>query len=353
MSSSPSSPSHPPQIRSTTDFARYVGLARTTVSRVLNGQPGLKKKTIDRVQRAIEETGFVPNAYALHLKGKKAASVGICLETLFTPPITQKLALLQRKLRDNHFASLIEVMEPNATRNVVRHFLSMRVDAVVFIGHFNEEQLVRHLAELRANATPHVVVDHLGIKGANTVALDRAHGMASVINHLAGLGHRSFGLMGFSSTVRSVRDRVRGMREALAAHGLDFDACTVSWDARHTRQRDFDFGKQCAQSFLEEKARPSALIALNDEIAAGALHAVQDGGLDVPGDVSIAGFNNQDIGLVTHPGLTSVDQRIEETVEAAANLVLTQLGKPLRQRPVVRMVEPALVIRGSTGPART
>jgi DNA-binding LacI/PurR family transcriptional regulator len=351
VSNTPTPSKNIPQIRSSTEFARYVGLARTTVSRVLNGQPGLKKKTIERVQRAIEETGFVPNAYALHLKGKKTASVGVCMETLFTPTVTQKLALLQRKLRDHNYASLIEVMEPGSTRNVVRHFLSMRVDAVVFIGHFDEEQLARHLAELRANATPHVVVDHIGIKGANTVALDRVRGMAGVMDHLLEMGHTRFGLLGFSGTVRSVRDRVRGIRQALAARGIEFDQNTVTWDNIHPRNNDFDFGRLCAQSFLEQGRPCSALVALNDSIAVGAMRGLQEQGIKVPADVSIVGFNNQDICHITTPGLTSVDQRMAETVDAAADVILTQIGKPLRQRPIVRMVEPALVVRGSTGAA--
>jgi DNA-binding LacI/PurR family transcriptional regulator len=320
---------------------------------VLNGQPGLKKKTIDRVQRAIEETGFVPNAYALHLKGKKTASVGICMETLFTPPVTRKLALLQRKLRDNNYSSLIEVMEPGASRNVVRHFLSMRVDAVAFIGHFDEDQLAKHLAELRANATPHVVVDHLGIKGANTIALDRVAGMSMVMQHLLSLGHRKFGLLGFSGSVRSIRDRVKGIRQALESHGLTLEDATVTWDSIHPRTNDFEFGQMCAKTFVEQGRAATALVALNDEMAVGALRGVQELGLSVPQDVSIVGFNNQDIGYVTTPGITSVDQRIEETIDAAAEVILSQIGKPLRIRPLTRMIEPQLVVRASTGPVRS
>lgn len=340
-----------PQIRSSTEFARYVGLARTTVSRVLNGQPGLKKKTIDRVQRAIEETGFVPNAYALHLKGKRTASIGICMETLFTPPITRKLALLQRRLRQNNFASFIEVYESSATRNVVRHFLSMRVDAVAFIGHFDEELLTRSLSELRANATPHVVIDHVGIKGANTIALDRLKGMSQVTDHLVSLGHRRFGLLGFSGRVRSVRDRVRGIREALAAHGLDFDRCTFDWDNQFPRENDFEFGRLLAGAYIQSGREATALVGLNDEIAAGAMRGLQESGLRVPDDVSVTGFNNQDLCLMTTPELTSVDQKIEETIDAAADLIISQYGKPPRIRPTVHMVDPLLIVRRSTGPA--
>jgi transcriptional regulator with XRE-family HTH domain len=99
----------PSRITSTAEFARYVGLARSTVSRVLNRQPGLKQSTIDRVHHALAETGFTPNAYATLLKGKGTSSVGICMENLLTPPILLKLATLQRQLRSQGYTSLIEV----------------------------------------------------------------------------------------------------------------------------------------------------------------------------------------------------------------------------------------------------
>src|SRR5215207_8358631 len=137
--SAPSKNPVQPVIRSTADFARHVGLARTTVSRVLNGQPGLKQKTIDRVQLALSETGFTPNAHALHLKGKRTSMIGVCMEDLATPPAVRKLATLQRVLRARGFFSLIEVFTTGAGREVVRHFLSMRVEVVVFVGHFHQE----------------------------------------------------------------------------------------------------------------------------------------------------------------------------------------------------------------------
>ena len=340
-------------IRSSTDFARYVGLARTTVSRVLNGQPGLKQKTIDRVQQAIQETGFVPNAHALHLKGKRTASVGICMETLSTPPMVQKLAGLQRRLREKNFSSLIEVMDPGNSRKVVRHFLAMRVDAVVFIGHFDEAQLAERLEELNANETPHLVIDHFGIKEANTVSLDRASGLASVMEMLLAQGHRTFGLLAFSGQIRGTLDRVRGVRETLASRGLDFKRCVFSLDHLFVRENDFEYGRMIAKSFVKHGELPSALIGLNDAIAIGAMHGLQEEGVAVPADVSVVGFNNQDICLMSTPSLTSVDQRVDHTVNVAAEFILSQIGQTWsRGRPAIHLIDPLLVIRESTGPVR-
>ena len=145
-------------------------------------------------------------------------------------------------------------------------------------------------------------------------------------------------------------DRLTGIGSALAARGLAFDRVTRSLDSRQVRQNDFEYGRALAANFVGEPNRPTAFLALNDEIAIGALHGFQKAGLRVPADVSVTGFNNQDICLLPTPMLTSVDQRVDETVRAAIELLLEQIDRPFA-RPKTRMVEPLLVIRGSTGPA--
>lgn len=340
-------------VRSTAEFARYVGLARTTVSRVLNGQPGLKQKTIDRVRNAMDETGFTLNAYALHLKGKRTESIGICMESLFTPPAVAKLAMLQRRMRERSISSMIEVVDPEGTPGVIRHFLSMRVSAVVFIGHFNEAELTQRIEELTRHGIPHLVVDQAGIANANTVALDRRKAMAEMTRHLLGLGHTSFGLLGLSGAPRSVQNRLSGMAEALGSRGLALERNTLSLDHLHPRSGDFEFGRSLARSFLGVEKIPTAFVALNDEIAVGAILEFHKSGLRVPEDVSVSGFNNQDICLMTTPTLTSVDQQIEATVDAAAEILISKIGHPMSRRPVVRTIQPLLIVRGSTGRVRS
>ena len=340
------------QIRSTAEFARHVGLARTTVSRVLNRQPGLKQNTIDRVQRALAETGFTPNAHALHLKGKRTAMVGICMEDLTTPPAVKKLAALQGLLRERGFSSLMEVLSPGTGQEVVRHFLSMRVEAVLFIGHFLRDEIEARIVELTANGVPHLVIDQHGLTGANTISLDRATAMEMAVGHLLELGHRYFGLVGIGKAPTSRVDRITGINAALRAWRLDFAACTLSLDHLHERRNDFDYGRRLGGSFSEQKRRPTALLALNDEIAIGALRGLQDAGLKIPRDISVVGFNNQDIGLMTSPTLTTIDQNIAGTVATAAEVLLAQLDAPIRARPIIRLIAPSLIVRESTGPAR-
>jgi DNA-binding LacI/PurR family transcriptional regulator len=321
------------------------------VSRVLNQQPGLKQKTIERVQRALAETGFTPNAHALHLRGRRTSMVGICMEDLVTPPLVLKLAALQRALRERGFFSLIEVFAPGTSREIVRRLCSMRVEAVVFIGHFPPEEIEPRIVELRALGVPHVVIDQHGLNHANTVSLDRAAGMSSIVRHLLDLGHRSFGLLGVSLGPRSAIDRISGIESTLRAAGLDSEQSVVSLDDLCLRHGDFDYGRALAENFGELAVRPTAYLGYNDEIAIGAMRGFQAAGLRIPQDISVTGFNNQGICRMTSPTLTTIDQNIEGTINTAAELIVTQLNKPISAKPIVRTIEPNLVIGESTGPA--
>ncbi len=302
------------------------------------------------MHRALAATGFTPNAHALHLKGKRTATIGICAENLLTPPGVRKLAALQRVLRDRGFSSLIQVFEPGTGREIVRHFLSLRVEAVVFIGHFHPEEIEARIGELITHGIPHVVVDHFGVKNANTVALDRGDGMRMLMSHLLEHGHRKFGLLGVEQPPRSRVDRVTGIRAALRAHGLVYEEATLSLDHLHARRQDFAYGRLLAGSFIKLAQPPTAFVALNDEIAIGTLRGLLDAGWKIPRDASVSGFNNQDLCEMTDPTLTSVDQNIVGTIAAATEMIFAQLGGAGRAKPLVRTITPEVMYRASTGP---
>ncbi len=340
-----------PKIRTTASFARYVGLSRSTVSRVLNKQGGLSQRTIDRVHKAMAETGFTVNTHASNLRKRRTATIGVCMENFLTPAAVSKLSCLQEYLRTKNYTTLIEVMKPDASRQVVQHLLSLRVDGIVFVGHFQPEELEARLHELRKHEVPHLIVDHSGLEGVHTVTLDRAAAMNGVMHHLLDLGHRHFGLLGISGAFQTIRDRLAGIGNALAARGLDSARCLLSLDDRFSRGRHFDFGRTLAEAFVARKDRPTAFVAVNDETAIGALLAFQEAGLQVPRDLSIVGFDNQNICLMTRPQLSSVDQQVEVTMHRAAERIVELVEAGFATLPPrVDLIGALLVHRGTTGP---
>ncbi|WP_146180220.1 LacI family DNA-binding transcriptional regulator [Opitutus sp. ER46] len=347
----PARPTQPVLIRSTAEFARYVGLSRSTVSRALNGHGDLRPKSMERIQAAIQATGFTPNAHALHLRGRRSAMVGVCMENFLTPTAVAKVSALQQGLRDAGLVALIEVLEPGASQKTLEHFRSLRVEAVVFIGHFETAELAARITELDRHGTPHLVIDSVGVRRANTVSLDRTQAMADVVTRLHALGHRRFGLLGLSGNFQTVADRLTGIHRAVTELGLDPAASLLAYDHLHARRDHFEYGAVLAQEFLQHAPRPTAFIAVNDETAVGALLHFQAAGLSVPRDFSMVGFNNQNICLMTRPALSSVDQQIAETARIAVEILTRQIARPFTTRPLHRLVRPKFVDRGSIGPA--
>ena len=214
------SPRTPEVIHSTSHFARYVGLSRSAVSRVLNNRRGLLPETVERVHRAMAETGFTPNAHARHLRGARTSVGGICIENFLTPTAISKLSALQQHLDACGYVAVTEVSRQGIGDKVVRHFRSLRVDGVIFVGHFQPKELDAWIGELTRHGTPHVVVDSSGLQSARTVTIDRVAAMRVVMDHLLDLGHRRFALLGLSGGFQTVAERLRGVHEALVARDI-------------------------------------------------------------------------------------------------------------------------------------
>ena len=123
-------------------------------------------------------------------------------------------------------------------------------------------------------------------------------------------------------------------------------------DEQHERADHFDYGRTLAESFVDAGPLPTAFVAVNDETAVGALLEFQARGVRVPEDVSLVGFNDQNICQMTRPRLTTVDQKITETIECAVGKLLEQVESGKLGRPGTTLISSSLIVRASTGPAR-
>lgn len=341
-----------PKITSTSAFARYVGLARTTVSRVLNNQPGLRQETVDRVRRAMEEVGFSPNPYAVFLLRGRTGTIGICLRHMDSPAIHEKVFVLQRLLRERGYTALIETTRDvyAETERVVRHFMLMRVEAVVFLGGYETEQIKAATDLLRPQHMPALLADQSDYAGLNTVMLDRSLAMEQLVVRLYGLGHRMFGLLGIRLNFLFNQSRIVGIQRGLERCGLSFDSSVEMVPLSPQGSRSYDYGRKLAEAYLARGMPATAYLALNDEVAIGAMWRFQEAGLRVPQDLSITGFNCMEIAKHVTPNLTTVDHRIDEVMAVVADLTVGLIENP-GKRYRKRVLEPKLVLTDSVGPA--
>lgn len=340
------------QIASTAALARHLGLSRWTVSRVLNGHSEVKSETVRRVREAMERLGFVPNPLGRALRGARTGIVGVCFQALGSPIVAHKIAVLQEVLRKAGFRALFEVTsgDPALELQVVQNFLAMHVDGLVLVGGITEANAA-HIAGLAAaRARPLVLVNPLQAFALPSVELDREQGTRLALEHLLQLGHARIALLGIDEHVLCGRLRSLTLRRIAVERGMDWDAQFLSLSEPAPGGLDFAYGRRLAEKFLHAPARPTALLALNDQVAIGAMARLQQAGLRVPEDVSVVGFDNLEISNHVNPRLTTVDQQVHLLMQSAVELLTTcgpanghGTGEPPR-----RVIEPRLVQREST-----
>jgi DNA-binding LacI/PurR family transcriptional regulator len=213
------------------------------------------------------------------------------------------------------------------------------------------------LAIARARGFPVVTVDQEPEPGVAAVNVADRDGAAAAVAHLAGLGHTALaavavaagppdcGFVGVDATSRNhvVRERLAGWRSACAAAGIA-PPVTVSAPVNSR-----EHGLHAARLLIATRAQATGIVCLSDELALGVIAELTAQGIDVPGEVSVVGFDDSPIAALAHPRLTTVRQRVRDKGAAAARLLLDRLGGAVAAGPVVLPAE--LVIRDSTAAA--
>lgn len=336
----------PPVIHSTAELAAFLKLSRWTVSRALNHHPAVKAATRERVLTAARDHHFAPNQLARNLQGGSTGLVGVCFNELESPVLVKKISRLHRLLRERGQRGLIELThgDPHAEREAIAHFGRMRVDGIVTV--YSQVASTEAFNALAAGAGVAVVhVDPLTESLRPAATMDRAQAMRLLVDHLVCQGHRRFALLGIRRTLYP--DRWRGLHAAFRKHGLTEPRDVRVWADEQSTAQDYAHGRTLADALLADAFRPTAIIALNDRVAIGALTRLQEAGWRFPADCSITGFDNIDVAEHCRPALTTIDHRSELIMRAALDL----LSGYASGKTAARVVKPRLMVRASTGPA--
>ncbi len=341
------------KVNTTLALAEHLGLSRWTVSRALNGHAGVKAETVERVKAAMQTLGFSPNALARGLRGGKTGVVGICFQTFGTPVFSKKLIALQESLRKRGYSGIIELIEDDAEaeNRVIRHFLSLKVEGIIFVGGPQAENL-EFVRELRdSNSLSVLAIDPFSESDLPRISLDRGHAMRISLEKLFELGHRKIAVLGIRADVIYGAERVASLDKVAKELGLEWGKSLKLIVDEESLEMDYDTGHRLAKRFLEEASDCTAVLAINDPVAIGAMRVFLKSGLSIPGDVSLIGFDNLDCSSHLHPTLASVDQRIEYFTEQAVEMLVLQMGEAPQNGVAVKSVKPELVLGESIAPA--
>ena len=328
------------------DVARAVGVSAMTVSRALGNKPGVSARTREQVREAARRLGYAMHPAAKSLAGGKLDTLGMLVPDVGSQYIGELVRGVGEALDKALFDLILYTThrDPERERERIRHLTRGQADGLLAV---LPRTIDGHIEALEEAQAPVVILDH---RGVNTrlpcVGTTNAAGARAAVAHLVSLGHRRIGhITGLDGTHASL-ERERGYREALHEAGLPVDAALV-------RQGDFQQPRafQATRALLALPDPPTAIFAANDVSACGAIEAVKDRGLSVPGDVSVVGFDDIPMATQIHPLLTTVRQPLFEMGATAARMLIAQVRglEPLAPR-VELPTE--LVIRASSGQRR-
>ncbi len=322
------------------EVARYVGVSEATVSRVLNGKPGISDGTRAAVLTALDVLGY---ERPTKLRGERARLVGLVLPELQNPIFPAFAEVVAGALAKRGFTPVLCTRTESggvSEADYVEMLLDQHVSGVIFAGGLYAQAAADHdhYHRLHERRLPAVLVNAaFEDLGFPRVCVDDAHAVDQAYGHLTSLGHERVGL------VLGPADHVPSARKfaAFQANGADPELVERTMFSME--------GGHAATARLLRKG-VSAVICASDVLALGAVRAARRSDRSVPGDVSVIGFDDSKLMNCTDPPLTTVRQPIEAMGRAAVALLVNQVaGEPV---PTEEMLfEPELVVRGSTAPA--
>ena len=328
------------------DVARLAGVSTTTVSHVINETRYVSDELRASVLAAMEELNYRPNVLARGLRRGETKTIGLVVPDNSNPFFAEVARIVENIGFENGYSVILCNSDGNLEKEAayVNVLIAKQVDGVIYIAAGSKYE---HLHELTMAGIPVVVADRdIPQTLADVVLVDNERGGYDATRYLLSLGHRRIACIAGPSDLTPSADRVHGYRRALGEFGIPIEEkWIVPGDFR------YQGGEAAIAELLRLGEPPSAVFVCNDVMAIGALRAVRSAGLQIPGDVSIVGFDDIPLASAVSPALTTVAQPIVELATLAAQLLMSRTQSDQQDGPKQRIVlDTELIVRGSCAP---
>jgi DNA-binding LacI/PurR family transcriptional regulator len=328
------------------DIARQLGLHHTTVSRALRNHPDVNPETRKLILAAANDLNYHPNTFAANLRNRKSNIIGVIVPELHHDFFSSIISEVTNVA--DSFGLSVMICQSNESveqenKNILALIRNRVAGVIASISQFTQSD-VMFKAILDAGI-PLLFFDrvcpHLAV---NKVLVDFYGGALQVVEHLVQQGYRRIAHIAGPASIMVATERLRGYKDGLLQHQMHVDDSLII-SAGFLPEN----GVFAVERLLALPEKPDAIFAANDEVAMGAMIRLREEGLSIPGDVAIAGFDNDKISAFTNPPLTTVDIQRAEIGKKAVELLLEEIqGKTESEQMQEILIPTRLVPREST-----
>lgn len=316
-------------------------MSKSLVSLVMRGAGNVSDASRQAVLEAAEQLGYRPNTMARSLVQQRSYVIGVMVSDLANPFFIEVIAGATDAAREVDYRALVNTggRDKDKEADAIETLLRLQVDGIVLAGAIVDAAMIERVGR----ETPTVITNRASrSKVIDSVVIDDREGITLAVDHLVGLGHRRIAHISGGEGA-GARNRLNGYRRAMRQHGLEGQITVVP--GSYTEEG----GAAGARKLMAARNPVTAIIAPNDVAALGALEALTAGGLDVPSDVSLVGFDDTYLAGLGHIALTSVRQDAHQMgAQAVEMLVERAEGRRSVTRHLV--LDPTLTVRSSTAP---
>jgi LacI family transcriptional regulator len=325
------------------DVAQLAEVSTATVSHVLNGTRYVSPKLTERVETAMAELNYQPDAVAQSLRRRRTLTLGLLVPSVEIPFFASVAYSIERSATAQGYNIILcnSNWHMPTEEDHLRDLLARRVDGLICI---SASMTAAEIGPVIEGGTPVVMFERqMPDIGLDAVGIDNNLGAYEATKHLLHLGHRRIAAIRGMPISTVSDERVRGYRRALEEAGVAFDEALV-----YAGDFQPQTGYEATERFLALAQRPTAIFAFNDLMAMGVMHRLTQAQLHVPQDVAVVGFDDTPLSQYMSPSLTTVRQPLMEMGQRAVELLLQRIADEGPERAQYVRFEPELIVRAST-----
>lgn len=324
------------------DVADKAGVSPSTVSRVLNRKAGrhMKEETKKKVEEAIKELGYTPDKYAQAMRHKETKVIGVLIPDVSNPFFASLVWGIEDKASEKGYSTIIcnSQNNPNREEELVETLIKEKVDGAIFTPCGDDSRAVYELTDEEID----VVFADRKLKETEfpIVTASYFEGSYELTSQLLDNGLERIAYVRGPVNISSVEERFQGYRHAMRDNGVSIEPGLIQ-EVDTSRKIDYqyenvslDAGFEIAEEYLGLAELPDAILASNDVIAVGIIKALREGGVKVPGEVPVCGYDNIPLASYVDPSLTTIDVPTAKMGEMATEMLLNRLGKSRADKPV-------------------